>query len=433
MRWRAGEIAELLDGDLVGPDVEVDGASIDSRELRGGELFVPVRGARDGHEFIGPALSSGAAAYLTRRDPLGGSAIVVEDPEAALTAIGAASRTRLPERIVGVTGSVGKTTTKDLAASTLAREMRTYASVRSFNNELGVPLTLVNAPDDTEVVVVEMGARGAGHIRDLCDIARPTIGVVTTVERVHTELFGDVPAIAEAKGELVESLPVSGVAILNIDNPLVAAMAARTDADVLSFGLEGGDVRAEDVHPDHELRPTFRLETPWGAGHVHLGVRGVHNVINALAAASVALVCGVPIGEVLAGLEEATPSPWRMELHRAASGALVVNDAYNAGPASTAAALRALAHLDAERRVAVLGPMAELGEHTQEEHARIAGLAGELGIRLISIAAPEYGAEEVDDIDAALAALGHLREGDAVLVKGSRVAGLEALVKRLIG
>jgi UDP-N-acetylmuramoyl-tripeptide--D-alanyl-D-alanine ligase len=342
------------------------------------------------------------------------------------------ARDRLDHHVVGITGTVGKTTTKDLAARALARGHRIHASERSFNNELGVPLTLVNAPDDTEVVVVEMGARGRGHIAELCAIARPTIGVVTTVELVHTELFGDLDGVAEAKAEMVESLPASGTAILNADNPHVAAMDERTKADVLTYGLHGGEVRAENVFVSRDLRPTFHLRTPWGDADVTLAVRGAHNVGNALAAAAVALATGVDLAEVASGLGEATTSPWRMEMTIAPSGAVVLNDAYNAGPASTEAALHALAHLDARRRVAVLGPMAELGTHSREAHRRVGALAVDLGLELIAVGAPDYAGTNVRDVDGAYDALGRLGPDDAVLVKGSRVAELERLAARLL-
>jgi UDP-N-acetylmuramoyl-tripeptide--D-alanyl-D-alanine ligase len=295
-----------------------------------------------------------------------------------------------------------------------------------------VPLTLVNAPDDTEVAVLEMGARGEGHIADLCQIAQPTIGVVTSVDLVHTELFGDLDAVAAAKGELVEALPHGGTAVLNADNPLVLAMSERTVATVLRYGLRDADIRAEHVHVGRDLRPAFQLRTPWGDAEVELAVRGAHNVHNALAAAAVALVTGVDLRDVASGLGSASLSPWRMEMTVAQSGAIVLNDAYNAGPASMEAALRALAHLDAPRRTAVLGPMAELGRHSSDEHRRIAALADDLGIRLLAVDAPEYGRDEVQDADAALVALGVLGPDDAVLVKGSRVAGLERLAARLL-
>jgi UDP-N-acetylmuramoyl-tripeptide--D-alanyl-D-alanine ligase len=431
VRFRASEVAAAVGGRLAGPDVEVSGATVDSRSVRGGELFVPVVAARDGHEFVPDALAAGAAAYLTARPPVGGTAVVVEDTAAALTRLGAAARARLPDRVVGVTGSVGKTSVKDLLAAVLGRHFRTAASPRSFNNELGLPLTLLDAPDDAEAVVVEMGARGRGHIAALCEVARPTVGVVTTVAMAHTELFGSVEEVALAKGELVEALPPAGTAVLNAANPLVAAMASRTRAAVVRFG-DGGDVVAERVTVGDDLRAAFTIVSPWGTVDVRLAARGEHQVANALAAAAAAVAAGVTLDDVAAGLGEASLSPWRMELSTARSGAVVLNDAYNANPASTAAALRSLARLPARRRVAVLGAMAELGEGSAAAHREIGELARSLGIRVVAVGAPEYGGEDVTDPAAALAALGPVGEGDAVLVKGSRVYGLERLAAAVL-
>ena len=275
-----------------------------------------------------------------------------------------------------------------------------------------------------------MGARGRGHIRALCRLARPTVGVVTAVGVCHTEQFGSLEVVAESKGELVESLPSEGTAVLNGDDPRVRAMASRTRARVLFFG-EAGDVRASDVHLDDELRPSFRLETPWGGVPVALQARGEHQVGNALAAAAAALACGVALDGVATGLAEARLSPWRMELLRTASGAVVLNDSYNANPASTRAALRALAALPAHRRTAVLGIMAELGSDSSAEHRRVGELATQLGIRLIAVSAPESGGEDVEGPETALDRIGPLTTGDAVLVKGSRAAGLEGLAASL--
>ena len=419
-----------MGGRLSGPDVDVDGMATDSRALTAGQLFVPLQGVRDGHDFIDAALAAGAAAYLTVRPPRGGTAVVVDDVGKAVDGIAAWARSRLPDRVVGITGSVGKTSTKDLAASALARRWATAASPRSYNNEIGVPLTLMNAPEGTEAAVVEMGARGRGHIRALCLLARPTVGVVTSVGLCHTEQFGTLEVVAESKGELVESLPPQGTAVLNADDPRVAAMASRTRARVLTFG-DAGEVRASGVRLDEELRASFRLETPWGATDVGLQARGEHQVGNALAAAAAALACGTGVEEVAVGLAEARLSPWRMELLRAPSGALVLNDSYNANPASARAALRALASLRAGRRTAVLGVMAELGSYSVEEHKRVGELAVELGIRLIAVSAPDYGGEDVDGPEAALERIGPLTAGDAVLVKGSRAAGLEGLAASL--
>jgi UDP-N-acetylmuramoyl-tripeptide--D-alanyl-D-alanine ligase len=432
VRWWASAVADAVGGSLSGPDVEVDGATIDSRRVRGGELFVPVRAERDGHDFIAAALTAGARAYLTARDPAGGTAIAVDDPAAALVELGRAARRRLPDRVVGITGSAGKTSTKDLLASALDGPFRPTASERSFNNELGVPLTLVNASDDTDAAVVELGARGVGHIRLLCSVARPTVGVVTNVGLAHTEMLGDLAGVARAKSELVEALPASGTAVLNAEDERVAAMRSVTAAGVLTFGLARGDVRAADLSLDGELRPTFRLCSPWGDADVRLEVRGAHHAANAAAAAAAALAVGAPLDAVAAGLARARLSPWRMEMARSAAGGVVLNDAYNANPASTEAALRSLAAIDATRRVAVLGPMLELGEHSDGAHRRIAELAAALGIELITVATPAYGAEDVVDLEAAAAAVGTVGPDAAVLVKGSRAAGLERLAALLL-
>ena len=433
MRLRATEVADATGGTLSGPEVTVDGVRIDSRLVRGGELFVALRAERDGHEYVEAALDAGAGACLVERPAGRGTSIVVEDTFVALTQLATRMRDRLPDRVVGITGSVGKTSTKDLLAAALGRRYRVSASPKSFNNELGVPLTVLDTPDGAEAVVVEMGARGRGHIASLCAVARPLVGVVTTVGLSHSEFFGTVEDVAVAKSELVEALPEHGTAVLNADAPLVAAMAGRTDARVLTFGLAAGDVRATHVNLDDDLRPTFRLRTPWGDAGVELQVRGHHQVANALAAAAAALACDADLETVAAGLGDAQLSPWRMELHRAPSGALILNDTYNANPLSMEAALRALAELPALRRTAVLGIMAELGDVGPSEHARMGALAAALGVRIIAVDAPDYGAETVAGAGEARERLGPVTDGDAVLVKGSRAAGLESLASTLAG
>ncbi len=442
MRWTAAAIAHAVGGALIGPDVDVHAVTQDSREIGSLErvLFVPLRAERDGHDFIEAAVRDGAVAYLTAREPSGGAlgratAIRVADTAAALTALGVAARRRLEgATVIGITGSVGKTTTKDLLAAVLAGDRRTHANVRSFNNEIGVPLTLLGAPDDAEAVVLEMGARGIGHIADLCAVARPTVGVVTTVGIAHTSEFGSVDMVAEVKGELIAALPADGLAVLNADVAPVAAMAARSKATVVTFG-ERGDVRAEGLSLDDDLTPRFRLVAPQGSADVVLGARGIHLVDNALAAAAVGLHLGMAPAAVAARLAVPVLSPMRMALTRTASGARVLDDTYNANPMSTAGALRSLAHLPAARRTAVLGVMAELGDVAAREHAAVAALAGDLGIHVVAVDAPDYvGAdvEHVGDIAAALARLGPLGPDHAVLVKGSRVAGLERLVDALL-
>lgn len=431
MRFSTEDAARATGGSLVGPDVEFNGAAIDSRDDVAGRLFVPVVGDRDGHEFIPAALERGASAYLSAQEPVGGTAVVVEDTATALAALGRAARDRIDGQVIGITGSVGKTSVKDLLASTLAVKLRTAASRRNFNNELGVPITLTEAPEDVESLVVEMGARGVGHIAELCEIASPTIGVVTLVAEVHTEVFGTIEDVARGKGELVEALPSTGTAVLNAADHRVKAMAERTSARVVLFGV-GGEVVSEKLEVDAELRPAFVLKSPWGSAEVRLDVRGVHQVDNALAAAAAAMSCGLSAHEVAEGLAKAELSPWRMEVKRTVGGALVINDAYNASPTSMEAALRSLAHLDADRRIAVLGTMAELGEGAAEKHARVADYARELGIEVVAVAEDRYGVECVSDVQAAADLIEPLGPRDAVLVKGSRVAGLERLADLLL-
>ncbi len=437
VHFMASEVAAATGGELSGPDVRIDGASIDSRNIRPGQLFVPIVAERDGHDFIGKALEAGAPAYFTSRpETAGGTAIRVADTALALADLGRAVRRRIPDRVVGITGSVGKTSTKDLLAGVLKTTYRTAASEKSFNNELGLPLTLALAPDDVEAVVLEMGARGIGHIELLCSIASPTVGVITRVEGAHLELFGDIESVARAKGELVEALPADGIAVLNNDHPYVAPMAERTSARVLRYGLSpDADVYASDIVLDDELRASFRLHTPWGSTDVRLGARGEHQVPNALAAAAAGGGLGVSVADIASGMSAAELSGLRMELGRSSGGVTIINDAYNANPTSMSAALRSLAALPAGRRVAVLGTMAELGDDSAREHLAIAEQAAGLGIALVAVDEPDYGdtARHVSGIDEAVAALDDLGPGDAVLVKGSRVAALERVAQALLG
>ncbi|WP_116917712.1 UDP-N-acetylmuramoyl-tripeptide--D-alanyl-D-alanine ligase [Williamsia muralis] len=435
MRFKASDVAAATGGRLIGPDTTIDGASIDSRSVRPDQLFVPIVAERDGHDFIGKAREAGVTTYLTSQGAEGsGTAIEVPDTALALADLGRAARERLTGPVVGVTGSVGKTSTKDLLASVLATSYVTAANERSFNNELGLPLTLLGARDDTEAVVVEMGARGVGHIALLCDIARPTVGIVTRVEGVHLELFGDIESVARAKGELIEALPDDGLAVLNNDHPLVVAMADRTSATVLRYGFTpDADVYADNISLDDELRGSFTLHSPWGSAAVTLGARGEHQISNALAAVAAAGGIGVSVDRIAAGLGEAAISGLRMELTRTEGGVLILNDAYNANPTSMAAALDSLATLAASRRVAVLGVMAELGESAPAEHLAITERARALGVEVIAVDAPDYGpdAQHVPTVEQAAAALSDLASGDAVLVKGSRVAALERVAAAL--
>jgi UDP-N-acetylmuramoyl-tripeptide--D-alanyl-D-alanine ligase len=455
MRWSPQEVAAWAGGTVWMPpatgtprppdQMTLTEVSIDSRLLSPGALFVALRASRDGHEWIASAIAAGAGGLLvdgawdrsSSGDSIAVPIITAENTAEALLGLGRRARTRLAARVIGVTGSVGKTSTKDLTAAALAVGLRTTASEKSFNNELGVPLTLANAPEDTEAAVIEMGARGPGHIARLCQVAQPDIGIVTAVAAAHTEAFGDLDAVATAKAELVAALPAAGTAILNFDDPRVRAMAPASAAAVISYSAGGtgparADVFAERVALDDQLRPSFVVRSPWGAAPVRLEARGVHQVGNALAALSVAACCGVPLDEAAAGLADAHLSPWRMELGYTPAGAAVLNDAYNANPASVAAALRALVSLPARRRVAVLGEMAELGARSRQEHAAMGALAEQLGVEVLSFGSAGYGARTASGIDEALAAIGCLGPDDAVLVKASRVVGLERLAARLL-
>jgi UDP-N-acetylmuramoyl-tripeptide--D-alanyl-D-alanine ligase len=433
VRYSIAELTAHLGGEMVGPDVSVEGASIDSRTIRRGQLYVPIVAERDGHVFIPAALQAGAAAYLTAQDPIGGTAIRVPDTAAALLRLGQFARGRV-DGVIGITGSVGKTTTKDLLADCLASTFRAAANEGSFNNELGLPLTLLNAADAARWVVLEMGVRRVGDIKQLAEVARPDVGLVTSVAKAHVEYLGDLDGVARAKSELVAALPASGLAVLNFDDHRVRDMAKLSACPVLGYavgaaGAAGADVRADHVTLDRDLRARFRLSSPWGQTGVRLAVRGVHQVANALAAAAVALWCGVPIESVAATLAVTQGSPLRMKVHHVPGGPVLVVDCYNANPASAEAAVHSLAALPGERKLAVLGLMAELGNHSESEHRRIALVADELGIEVVGYETALYGEAHVTGVDAAVALLRTMGPGDAALVKGSRVARLEDVVR----
>jgi UDP-N-acetylmuramoyl-tripeptide--D-alanyl-D-alanine ligase len=434
--------------DATGDEV-VTGATIDSRRVAPGDLFVALPGERvDGHDYAAAAVRDGAAAVLAAR-PLGVPAVVVADPAEALGRLACWYATTLRAEIVGITGSSGKTSTKDLLAQVLEHAGPTVASVGSFNNELGLPLTVLRAVDRTSYLVLEMAARGTGHIAWLCRIAPPDVAVVLNVGVAHLGEFGSVDAIARAKGELVEALRPDGRAVLNADDPRVLAMRDRTSAEVVTFGSTG-DYRATEVRLDPLSRASFRLVTPHGEADVALRLVGEHHVGNALAvAAAVGDRTTLRVADVAAALSQAVPrSRWRMEVRETADGVTVINDAYNANPDSMRAALKALAAAGQGRRTwAVLGEMAELGDATWDAHDEIGRLCVRLDVnRLVVVGQNAKGIHAgaglegswgnettfVEDADAALALLrAELRPGDVVLVKASRAAALERVALAL--
>jgi UDP-N-acetylmuramoyl-tripeptide--D-alanyl-D-alanine ligase len=437
-------------------------------------MFAAFVGERaDGHAFADAAVAAGAAAVLGSRRS-GQPTVLVPDPRDALAALAHHVLGRLPDvTVLGVTGSQGKTSTKDLLAGVLADRADTVATRGSFNNELGLPLTVLRATSSTRFLLLEMGARGVGHLAELCAVARPDVAVVLNVGKAHIGEFGTQDDIARAKGELVEALPDDGTAVLNADDPRVLAMRERTGARVLTFGRAGGDVAADVVAGDAVLdelgRPSFRLHHGQDSAPVRLQLVGEHHVANATAAAAAALAVGADLAEVAESLGRvATLSRWRMEVTRRDDGVTVVNDAYNANPDSMAAALRALASLgvgSGGRRIAVVGEMKELGASTAAEHAEVGRLARSLGIDVLvavgdvarvalgeahrehgagrggeddmgtTQAGATTGTVEVPaaDNDAATRWLGtNLRPGDVVLVKASRGARLDEVADAVL-
>ncbi len=437
MKLTAFEIAEYLQSELIGPDATIEGVSIDSRSTAPGELFVPIVAERDGHEFIVKAVEKGAALYLTAKQPesdVEASAVMVEDTSQALESLGALARSRFDGQLIGVTGSVGKTTTKDLIYAACSSHIATYANEGSFNNEIGVPLTLLRAPEDTKVLVSEMGARGVGHIQHLCEYVKPTVGVITKVASAHTELFGSIEAVAQGKGELAEAIDASGTVVLNADDPHVIAMEKRTQASVLTYGIGRGDLRAGNIVVDGDLSVRFTLFYNGESYEVPLSFKGEHMVPNALAALGASIAVGVDLQKAIAGIARAVPSKARMDVRNNAKGQLIINDAYNANPVSVRAALKSLQASDASTKVAVLGLMAELGDEGPQEHSSIAEEAADTGVRVIAVNCPAYGdaAEHVKDKASALAVLEELSDDAAILVKGSNSLRLDELAHELL-
>lgn len=459
MRLTLQEIVQATRGTVgAGPDARepapvITGVSTDTRTLHAGDLFVPLRGPRaDGHDFIADAFRRGAAAALSARPtdglPAGALLIRVDDPLRALGRIAHAYRRTLTATVVGVTGSVGKTTTTKLCVSVLSRRFTVAATKEEWNAEIGVPLALLDLTPQHQVAVVEMAMRGLGQIAELVAIAQPEIGVVTTIGESHLELLGTIETVARAKGELIEGLPAHGVAVLNADDPPVAGLARVSKGRVVTYGLtDGADARGTDV----TFTPTgmrFRLRWQGRDTDVALPAWGRHNVRNALAAAAVGLVMGLDPQEAGEGL--ARYHPPKMRLQPVPSGdVLIINDAYNASPASMEAAFEVLEEVGRGRRtVAILGEMRELGADAVRMHRAVgASLARRPVSLLVTVAAGgdpiAAGATaagmdplsivrlaSVDEAAARLPAL--IRSGDVVLVKGSRALEMERIVAALV-
>ncbi|MDE9366487.1 UDP-N-acetylmuramoyl-tripeptide--D-alanyl-D-alanine ligase [Luteipulveratus sp. YIM 133132] len=444
------EIAAITGGAQHGEEVLVDAAVVtDSREAVPGSLYVARVGEHaDGHAYVPQARAAGAVAVLGTRVVDDGPTVLVPDVQAAFAALARAVVDRAAGlTVIGITGSSGKTSTKDLLAAVLRPVGETVAPVGSYNSEVGVPLTVCRVTPSTRFLVAEMGADGEGHIAYLTRIAPPQIGIVLNVGRAHLGEFGSVEAIARTKSEMVQALSPEGLAVLNADDPNVLAMREKTSARVITVGRGAdADVRATDVELDDLGRARFTARTPQGSATVSLRLLGEHHVHNALAVLAAALELGVPLAQVADCLSRAeAASRWRMELHDLPDGVTLVNDAYNANPESMAAALRALARMGAggRRTLAVLGAMRELGADSDAEHVAVGRLAMETGADLVIAVGPgaegivegarEAGADVtsavwVQDRDAARALLfRERREGDVILLKSSRDSGLRFL------
>ncbi|RDI98390.1 UDP-N-acetylmuramoyl-tripeptide--D-alanyl-D-alanine ligase [Dyella solisilvae] len=440
---RLSAIALWTRGRLLGDDVDVTGVAIDTRKLKSGDLFVAIKGERvDGHDFLADAKAKGAiAALVTRKVDFDLPQVLVDDTELALGDLASAVRAQSNVRVIGITGSNGKTTVKTLTASILSRHGRTHVNAGNYNNELGLPLTLLAMPQDTEYAVLEMGAGKPGDIAYLAAIARPDIGLVTTIAPAHLERMGSVEGVAETKGALYQALPVDGVAIINADDAFASfftglAGSRRQLRYALSHKADvGADILDQRVDGSH-----FLLSTPVGDAEVQLPLAGRHNIANALAAASIALALDVPLDTIVDGLENVPSVAGRLQFEQMPGGWVLIDDSYNANPGSVGAAIDTLALAEGERWL-VLGDMAELGDNTVALHAGIGERARQRGIdRLFAVgplsaaAVKAFGerGEHFADKAALIAALKqHMHSAVACLVKGSRSSGMDQVVVAL--
>ena len=450
-----GQICDIVGGTLIGdPAIKVSGASIDSRSCASGDLFAAIVGERvDGHDYVAQAVSNGASALLTSKQVEGPQVIVPASPDALDPVIHAIAKISSHVRslmrgveVIGITGSSGKTSTKDMIGQVLSHAATTHAPAGSQNNELGLPLTLLSAPQDVKYLVAEMGMRGLGHISYLCELAKPTIGVITNVGRAHIGEVGSIEGIAKAKSELVKAIQPSGVVVLNADDERVIAMREFTEATVFTYGFSStADVRAENLQLTAYGSYTFELVYRGERIPASIPMLGEHNVLNALAAAAVGIAVGMEVTDIALALTTLKlMSKWRMEVHQIPGNVTIINDAYNANPESMAAALETLTAIPATGRTfSILGKMHELGDDSDAIHAQIAKLAIELGVsQVVAVgeAAKTYGLPEtkgqksvwLPDFDSACDYIvNEVNSGDVLLFKASRAEQFELLADRI--
>jgi UDP-N-acetylmuramoyl-tripeptide--D-alanyl-D-alanine ligase len=436
-------IALWTHGRQIGGDADVIGVAIDTRRVQPGDLFVALKGEHvDGHDFLADAAARGAvAALVTRQVDSELPQVLVDDASLALGDLASAARARQNVRVVGITGSNGKTTVKTLVASILSRHGRTHVSAGNFNNELGLPLSLLAMPDDTQYAVFEMGAGKPGDIEYLAAIARPDIGLVTLIAPAHLARMGSIEGVAETKGALYRSLPADGVAIINADDAFASFFGGLAGTrQVLRFGLDNPADIGADIIEQRMDGSRFVLITPRGNAEVMLSLPGRHNIANALAATAVALALDVPLKTITEGLEQAAGVAGRLRREVTPGGWTLVDDSYNANPSSIAVAIDTLMLAEGERWL-VLGDMAELGNDARELHAQIGALARERGVDRLFAVGPlgaatveAFGAHgaHFDDKGALIDALNtQIRAGVTCLIKGSRSAGMEQVATAL--
>lgn len=462
-----GKVCEVVGGKLVGnAATQITGISIDSRTAKPGDLFAAIIGERvDGHDFVDRAMEIGAVASITSKSVAGDHVLVPESPDSLDPVIHAIAKLSSHVRslmqgieVIGITGSSGKTSTKDMIGQVLSHAGVTHAPAGSLNNELGLPLTLLSAPQHVKYLVAEMGMRGLGHISRLCDIAQPTIGVITNVGRAHIGEVGSIEGIAKAKSELVSAIPATGVVVLNADDDRVIAMRTLTKATVFTYGLsQGADVRAENLHLSAYGSYNFDLVYRGDKVPASIPILGEHNVLNALAASAVGLAIGMEIQDIARALTILKQkSKWRMEVHQLPGNVTSINDAYNANPESMKAALETLTAIPATGKTfAILGKMHELGEASDAIHVQIANLASKLGVTHIvavgaaaksyglpgSVSHPESGNDTaggfqnsvwLPDFDSACDYIvKQVNSGDILLFKASRAEKFEVLADQI--
>ncbi|SMB94316.1 UDP-N-acetylmuramoyl-tripeptide--D-alanyl-D-alanine ligase [Thermanaeromonas toyohensis ToBE] len=449
-----GELCRVLQGELLqgDPNIKVQGVSTDSRQIKSGEVFFALKGERfDGHDFVREALAKGAIAAIVARKIEGmpqGGLIIVPDTLKALQDLALYHRrTAFKGELIGITGSSGKTTTKNLVARVLEAKFKVLKTPGNFNNEIGLPLTLLNLKPEHQVVVVEMGMRGRGEIASLCQVAQPTVGVITNIGTAHLGRLGSVENIALAKRELLESLPPGGWAVLNGDDPWCRRLAEGLPVRPVFYGFEdSATFQARDIRMKGLEGIEFVVRFPEGETKVRLPVPGKHNVLNSLAALTLGYFLGVEIDSMVEKLLEWPAESMRQEILPGPQGSLIYNDAYNANPESTLAALDVLKELPG-RRIAVLGDMLELGEKGPELHQKVGRRAAEVGLsmlvtvgelaREIATGALDSGMSNtrvfsfLHPREAGQFLARHLQPGDVVLLKGSRAARLEQVLEEL--